>query len=343
MKNSEKKLQLISYGLKPSTVTKLNESQVDALYQRLSESKKETKEAVTKTSTTTTFDLGNAADVNLANKQLQGVATIDPNQKKMIITKEGEIDEDDEGDVDLALAIQSKEMNEKFESKSQQGLMWARCKKSKGEQKEKWCKLAKEFSKSTTKKDYEKMPEKKHPEKTVKKLKEEGGYMDMIGKAFNKNMQNKIADVKPGLKWESELEKKFSQIIESTIFPKMTKKDFIKTLMESPEVAPEKERTKEKERETEKERRRKDEDDPFRPGRRNKPKPAPKADTEVAPEKERTKERETERETEKERRRKDQDDPFRPGRRNKPKPAPKAETNEGSLPDWLSSRSIGIK
>jgi hypothetical protein len=335
MKNSEKKLQLISYGLKPSTVTKLNESQVDALYQRLSESKKETKEDWTKKVSQETEYVAPIASVS-SGKGLQVPPPTDPSKKSMISVAGGNVKV-----TQAESEMTEGELDEKFESKSQQGLMWARCKKSTGEQKEKWCKLAKEFSKSTTKKDYEKMPEKKHPEKTVKKLKEEGGYMDMIGKAFNKNMQNKIADIKPGLKWESELEKQFSQIIESTIFPKMTKKDFIKTLMESPEVAPEKERTKEKERETEKERRRKDEDDPFRPGRRNKPKPAPKADTEVAPEKERTKE--IERETEKERRKKDQDDPFRPGKRNKPKPAPKAETNEGSLPDWLSSRSIGIK
>jgi hypothetical protein len=57
------------------------------------------------------------------------------------------------------------EIKEKFQSKSQQGLFWARCNKC-SDKKCKWCKMAKEFSDSTSKKDYKKMPEKKSPEKT---------------------------------------------------------------------------------------------------------------------------------------------------------------------------------
>ena len=57
-------------------------------------------------------------------------------------------------------------IKEKFESKAQQGLFWARCNKC-SDKKCKWCKMAKEFSDSTSKKQYKKMPEKKHPEKTV--------------------------------------------------------------------------------------------------------------------------------------------------------------------------------
>ena len=57
------------------------------------------------------------------------------------------------------------EIKEKFQSKSQQGLFWARCNKC-SDKKCKWCKMAKEFSDSTSKKDYKKMPEKKRPEKT---------------------------------------------------------------------------------------------------------------------------------------------------------------------------------
>ena len=57
------------------------------------------------------------------------------------------------------------EIKEKFQSKSQQGLFWARCNKCSSKDC-KWCKMAKEFSDSTSKKDYKKMPEKKRPEKT---------------------------------------------------------------------------------------------------------------------------------------------------------------------------------
>ena len=57
------------------------------------------------------------------------------------------------------------EIKEKFQSKSQQGLFWARCNKCSSKDC-KWCKMAKEFSDSTSKKDYKKMPKKKRPEKT---------------------------------------------------------------------------------------------------------------------------------------------------------------------------------
>lgn len=324
MKTNEKILGLISYGLKPSWVMSLNESQIDGLHERMSKSKKETKEAVTKTSTTTTFDLSNSADVNLANKQLQGVATIDPNQKKMIVTKEGE-------------------MTEKSVSKKQHGLMGAAYSVEKGDKELKDIpkkyrgkveKVVDSMSKKQIK-DFAKTKTSKLPEKVETK---EGGYMDMVGKAFNKNMGNKIADIKPSLKWESILEDEFSQIIENTIFPKMTKRDFIKTILESPEVAPEKERTKEKEKERETEKR-PDKNDPFRPGKRQQPKPAPKAKhkkemseaPEVAPVPVKVPEREKQTTP-------DKNDPFRPGKRQQPKPAPKAK-----LPDWLSSKSLGLK
>ena len=323
MKTNEKILGLISYGLKPSWVMSLNESQIDGLHKRMSKSKKETKEAVTKTSTTTTFDLSNSADVNLANKQLQGVATIDPNQKKMIVTKEGE-------------------MTEKAVSKQQQKIMGLALSVKRGDTpKSKVSKSVKDMAKKMSEKDLEDFTSTKHkglPKKVKKTEAKEGGYMDMVGKAFNKNMANKIADIRPSLKWESILEDEFSQIIENTVFPKMTKKDFIKTIMESPEVAPEKERTKEKEKERETEKR-PDKNDPFRPGKRKQPKPAPKAKhhkemseaPEVAPAPVKVPEREKQTTP-------DKNDPFRPGKRQQPKPAPKAK-----LPDWLSSKSLGIK
>jgi hypothetical protein len=59
-------------------------------------------------------------------------------------------------------------IKEKFESKAQQGLFWARCEKCTSKNC-KWCKMAKEFSDSTSKKQYKEMPEKKHPEKSVNK------------------------------------------------------------------------------------------------------------------------------------------------------------------------------
>jgi len=98
------------------------------------------------------------------------------------------------------------EIKEKFESKAQQGLFWARCNKCSSKNC-KWCKMAKEFSDSTSEKQYKKMPEKKHPEKTVKYKKKE----------TKENLQKF-------------LEEKISQIVDENIDAKMSKKDLIETL-----------------------------------------------------------------------------------------------------------------
>lgn len=221
MKISEKISDLLDNGIKSTTLSNLTETQLNVLHKRLVESKrKEAKEAVTKTSTTTTYDLGNVSDVTAANKALGGTVNVDPTNKKMIITKEGEVSE---GDV-----------NEKFESKKQQKYFFARCNDEKLSKKErnKWCKMADEFAKDT---NFEKLPE-------VKKEESKEGYLDMVGKSFNKNMQNKISDIKPGLKFEQELEKKVMRLVEKYISPRISKQDFLNTItkniMDEAETAP---------------------------------------------------------------------------------------------------------
>ena len=102
--------------------------------------------------------------------------------------------------------IAESRIDEKFESKAQQGLFWARCNKC-SDKNCKWCKMAKEFSDSTTKKEYKDMPEKKHPEKTVKYKKKE-------------TKEN----------FEKFLEKKISEMVDHNIQPKMSKKDLIETI-----------------------------------------------------------------------------------------------------------------
>jgi hypothetical protein len=95
-------------------------------------------------------------------------------------------------------------IREKFESKAQQGFFWAKCNTSKGVKKKKWCELAREFSDSTSKKQYKTMPEKKHPEK-----------MDE--------------------EYEKFLEDRIVEMIESRIQPRMTKGDILKTISEKME------------------------------------------------------------------------------------------------------------
>jgi len=114
---------------------------------------------------------------------------------------------DDDSDNDRSnMGMAESEISEKFESKAQQGLFWARCNKCSSKNC-KWCKMAKEFSDSTTKKEYKNMPEKKHPEKTVKYKK---------GKT-NENLQDF-------------LEQKITEMLHSNITPRMTKKDLIETV-----------------------------------------------------------------------------------------------------------------
>jgi hypothetical protein len=114
---------------------------------------------------------------------------------------------DDDSDDDRSnMGMSESTINEKFESKAQQGLFWARCNKC-SDKKCKWCKMAKEFSDSTSKKDYKKMPKKIHPEKTVKYKK----------KKTNENLQKFLED-------------RIVNIIENNIEPKMTKKDLINTI-----------------------------------------------------------------------------------------------------------------
>jgi len=306
MKNNKKILKLVEHGLKSSTLAELNEKQIDALYNRLVEAKKENKEAVTKTSTTTTFDPSNDADRKAVEDMLgkKGVPmSIDPATKKLTVVSE------DDGIEDLAIAMQSKEVSEKFESKSQQKLFFAKCGDGKTKEQKKWCKMAKEFADST--KDYSKLPEKK------KETKEEFG-MDNFNK---KLMSTATGQYKKNLgktlnpTFEQKLEESIIKMVEKHITPKMSKKDFIKTIMEA-----------EKEIETPV---KPDVDTPSRPKPATpyKPKyePAPKA-----------KEKEVETPV-----KPDVDTPSRPTPETpyKPKyePAPKAK-----IPDWLSFDKIGI-
>ena len=145
----------------------------------------------------------------------------------------------------------------------------------------------------------------------------------MIGKAMNKNMGNKISDIKPSLKWESELEKNITRLLENNMNPKMTKKDFLKLVSE--QGTKEKEKTKEKERTTTKP------STPYspKPGPAKAPKAETKEGTETAPVKPK----------EKEKTRTKPSTPYSP----KPGPAKAPKAGKENVPNWLSFKSIGIK
>lgn len=236
MRSKKNIIFLSENGLSSKVISKLTDNQVRVLVEKF---KKEAKEQTQ--ITTQVYDSKNPEEVKKLNQALQDPASL---QGKNIQVKETEMTEDETDDVtasnalgkdaeqsytgqeaphdanDMAddgmdddssddrsmMGMAEGKINEKFESKAQQGLFWARCNKC-SDKNCKWCKMAKEFSDSTSKKEYEEMPEKKHPEKTVKYKK----------KKTNEDL-------------EKFLEKKFITIIEDNIEPKMSKKDLIETI-----------------------------------------------------------------------------------------------------------------
>ena len=293
MNTNQKKLKLVKEGIKASTLNKMTDSQVDVLFGKLQEQGVQPQK-VTKTITQTVLPPGSettVGNVSVANKN--GKTTVTP--------------------VTPVTETEDIEIDEKFESKKQQKLFFAKCGDGKTKEQKKWCKMADEFAKDT---NFAKLPEKK------KETKE--GYQDMVGGALNKIAQSKLGQIKPTVTMgESKIEKEIMRLVEKHITPKMSKKDFdnllegdTKTAPAKPKVSPGVKPGK---------------DNPYKP----KPgiKPAPKAkkeigeDTKTAPAKPITKPTT----------KPGKDSPYKP----KPgiKPAPKAKKN---LPSWLSFNSLGL-
>jgi len=334
MKANKKIMELLNHGFSNSLLSSLNEKQVDSLYQRLEESKKENKEQITTSATTVQIVGPKGGTTTIGGKTV----TMTPTSGGMAIKAESEMNEDD--DADLALAIQSKETNEqesnddevslalndpemavtigaqdlgeKFESKKQQKYFWYKCGDGKTKEQKKWCKMAKEFSDST--KNFSKLPEKKK-----KDTNEEfgmGDYTKKLTSVLTNNIEKAVAERTPNPKFgESVLEKKISTLVEKHLPPKMNKKDLIKMISEAekeietpvkPDVKPE----------------RPNPQTPYQP----KHKPAPKAGE---------KEVETPVKPDVKPERPKPQTPYQP----KHKPAPKAK----DIPDWLSFDSLGLK
>jgi len=218
--------KLISNGFTYNTLRGLNESQIGLLYSRLVE--QPTNPNLEK----------NIQGLDLLNKKLTDVEL---KMKKLGLTEKN-IDEDDFGlDADQDYTgqqgshdeyqsaddgmdddtspenhnrkmVDEMEMTEKFQSKAQQKLFWAKCENSRTEKaKKKWCKWAKEFSDKT---DFSKLPEKK--KKDVKELEEsltklvekhipehitKSKLMEMLeGSTKSAPAPTKVPTVKPGEK-----------------------------------------------------------------------------------------------------------------------------------------------
>lgn len=228
MKNNKDIIYLIENGLHIKTLSKMNESQIKVLVEKFKNSKEETKEIETVTTTKVIatpeetkkgvaiqgktmakelpdgrieFSETETDDLTTSNAQgnvdLSKITDQEPPEDANDEAPDGMDDDSDDNRSSMGLS-------EKFESHAQQNFFWAKCNTTKGVQRQKWCQLAKEFSNETTKNDYKKMPEKLHPEKTVKVKKE-----------------------KTNEQLEKFLEKKISEMVEKEIQPKMSKKDLI--------------------------------------------------------------------------------------------------------------------
>jgi hypothetical protein len=243
MNTNQKKLKLVKEGIKASTLNKMTDNQIDILFGKLLE-------AQTLQTSVTKYSPGEVSNAKTKGESLPGgkAVKLNPDGSVDITNEQTEVDKDDEnkGEVSQSpIQVQGpdrmdddsdKELQEKFKSKSQQKLFFAKCTDETLSKKEqnKWCKMADEFAKDT---NFAKLPEKK------KETKE--SYKDMVGGALNKIAQAKLTQMVPSATiGESEIEKQILRLVEKHITPKMTKKDFIDLVEGDTKTAPAKPKTK---------------------------------------------------------------------------------------------------
>ena len=343
MKNNIKILRLVENGFKAKNLMSMSEKSIDTLYSRLMEQVKPV------TSTETKYEIGDQggslppspkgytvkkgsdgkvmaepnegemSEENLDNSNalgklaMQKVSGEKPSHDSNYMAPDG-MDDDSDNDRDM---MGEGEIDEKSVSKQQQKFFGVVKSMQDGDtpMKGKAGKAAKEM----TKKEVDDFASTKHKGLPKKKETKEN-YLNMVGNAMAKNLTNKVSDIRPGLKFESIVEKELSRIVEKHLPTKISKKDFVDLVNESPEIAPSKPKikpgTKPNKPST-----------PYSP--KPGPKPAPKADTKQAPVKPTIK---------------PGTKPNRPATpyspKPGPKPAPKAEKK--NIPDWLQFNKIGI-
>jgi len=257
MKNNEKKLFLIKNGLSIDLVTGLNEGQTNSMYKRLIESKKEKCPCGCDKDTCKCGPECKKCDCGKKKKQetkeqsqpqnttkIDKVMTtyrVEPGKKTMI--NGVEIDTTG-GQTKVTPMKETKnidgEMDEKSVSQKQQEFFGVVRAMQKGKLPKKG--KAGEAADEMLKKDVKDFASTKH--KGLPKRKEtKEGYLDMIGKAHNKGLQNKISDIGLGVKYDDALEESINSIIDSVIQPKMSKKELLKLIRENNplELSPEEE------------------------------------------------------------------------------------------------------
>ena len=237
---------LLENGFHFSTISKLGKNQVKLLAEKMSKNnsdekcpcgckigeckcgpdckkcdcrkskKKETKEEVSIQRTDNPTD-----DVNIMGS---GDVAIGDN----VFRVDGKISGNVKKSTKIEAMEESEEIDEKFESKAQQKLFFMKCGDGKTKEQKKWCKLRDEFASSTTKKDYEDMPEyaSDDDEKESKPKKRKSRRKPT---SKRKSRRRKSTN-------ESYLESRILQMVEKHIEPSMTKGELLQLLEDKKKV-----------------------------------------------------------------------------------------------------------
>jgi hypothetical protein len=248
MKNNEKKLFLIKNGLSINLITNLNEGQVNSLYKRLIESKKEEKcgcgcdkdtckcgpeckkcDCGKKKKQETKEQTQEKQTTKTVVGPLGGIVNVKPGQTKVSLkpvpnqTGSFEVVENEQ------------EIEEKSVSQKQQEFFGVVRAMQKGKLPKKG--KAGESADEMSKKDVKDFASTKH--KGLPKRKEtKEGYFDAVSNAYYKNMSEKMNELPINVTFESKLEKDINDIIESTLYPKMSKRDLINLIRENSPLNP---------------------------------------------------------------------------------------------------------
>jgi hypothetical protein len=320
---------LLDNGLEIKTISNLKESQIRVLAEKFE--KEESKEQVTEVPNKKTYKIGPEGG------KIGGLSVSQDPSTKEVMVQMGEdttldVVNDPDSTID-GMPTTEGEVSEKYKSTAQQKFFWNKCTKS-GDKKSRWCKWANEFQKDTKDKN---LPEKLHPEKTVKVRKEnyerflEDSIVEMVDKYINPGMTksqliNRITEkVNKSESFMLKRPKKNTMFSKEEGNEMKTMKRPIGRMSSLGEDTKEKERTKTKEKEKDKERK-----NPFAPKYNPKPKAKKEfKEQEIAPSKPGTKEKTREKEPGKK-------NPFAP----KYNPAPKA--GKGNMPNWLVWNKLGV-
>jgi hypothetical protein len=212
---------LIENGLSIDTISNMNDKQINLLFEKFNKFKKQkTEEQVTPVTEPPKTSYEIKGPGNLPNNpkgtgykvemKPDGTVKATPMETEMTEGDTESMMKYDAGlDPDQDIPTEG-EIKEKFESLAQRNFFWAKCNTSKGVKKQKWCEMAREFEDSTSKKQSETMPKKKHPEKTVKYKKEK----------TNENLQKFI-------------ENTIVEMLEKRVDARMTKKDLLEAIKKS--------------------------------------------------------------------------------------------------------------